>query len=119
MITEPRKIANMFADMVCIWGLGSPLSETLNHDQRESLAQTIDRRLEEMIGGGLQLPPVISTGFLYVMDATGQRHTLTMDMAHSLKVCSCVRYDMIFILHLLKFSAIYRRSQSFILPRTA
>jgi len=82
-----------------VFGASEVPSEALNHDQRESLAQTIDRKLEEMIGSGLQLPPVISTGFLYVMDATGRCHTLTMDMAHSLEVCSYVRYDMIFTLH--------------------
>ena len=84
-------------------------AKVLNHGQRETVTQTIDRRLEETIGR-LQLPPVISTGFLYVMDATGRRHTLTMDMAHSFEVCSCIRYDMIFILYSLKFSAIYRSS---------
>jgi len=61
--------------------------EALNHSQRETLAQTI---------GHLRLPPTISTGFLYVMDAAGQRHTLTMDMAHSFQVCSCVRNVMIY-----------------------
>ena len=80
--------------------------EALNHGQRETVAQTIDRKLQEMIGGCLQLPPVFSTGFLYVMDATGRRHTLTMDMAHSFEVCLCVKYNMIFTLHLLKISAI-------------
>jgi len=85
-----------------VFGASEVPSEALNHNQREYLAQTIDRKLEDMIGSGLQLPPVISTGFLYVIDATGRRHTLTMDMAHSLKVCSYVRYLMIFILRLLK-----------------
>ena len=66
-------------------------------------------RMDETIGR-FQLPPIISTGFLYVMDATGRRHILTMDMAHSFEVCSCVRSDMVFILHLLKFPAIYRSS---------
>ena len=83
-------------------------TEALSRSQRETLAQT--RRLEEMIGDGLQLPPTISTGFLYVMDATGRRHTLTMDMAHSFEVCLCVRYELIFMLYLLKISAIYRSS---------
>ncbi|KIM45584.1 hypothetical protein M413DRAFT_442249 [Hebeloma cylindrosporum] len=52
---------------------------------RETHAQTINinTRLVEMIAGGLHLPPRISTGLLYVMDATGRRHTLTMDIAHS------------------------------------
>ena len=77
--------------------------EALKHGQRETVAQTIDRRLREMIGVHLQLPPVISPGFLYVMDATGRRQTLTMDMAHSFEVCLYVGYDIIFILHLLKF----------------
>lgn len=48
-------------------------------------AQTNDRRmerLEEMIGR-LQLPPVVSVGFIYIMDATGRRHELTMNMARS------------------------------------
>ena len=72
-----------------------------------------------MMGSRLRLPPVISTGFIYVMDATGQRHTLTIDMAHSFEVCLCVRYDLIFILHLLKFPAIYHGSESFISPRAA
>ena len=63
-----------------------------------------------MIGDRLHLPPVISTGFLYVMDATGRHHTVTMDMAHSLEVCLCARYDTIFILYLLKCPAIYRSS---------
>ena len=89
---------------MCFGSWKSP--EALNHGQRETVAQTIDRRLQEMIGGHLQLPPVISAGFLYIMDATGRRHTLTMDMAHSFEVCLCVRYDMIFILHLLKILAI-------------
>jgi hypothetical protein len=92
-------------------------TEALNHGQRETLGQT--RRLEEMIGDRLQLPPIISTGFLYVMDATGRQHTLTMDMAHSLEVCSCPRYVMLFVLHLWKFPAIYRSSQDFIFPRAA
>jgi hypothetical protein len=105
MGTEPRQLADMIADVVRVLGLRSPQPEALNHGQRESLVQTIDRRLEETIGR-LQLPPVISTGFLYVMDATGQRHTLTMDMARSFEVCLCIRYDKIFILCLLKFPAI-------------
>jgi hypothetical protein len=62
-------------------------TEALKRGQRETVAQTIDKRLEEIVGDRLQLPPAISTGFLYVMDATGRRHTVTMDMAHSLKVC--------------------------------
>jgi hypothetical protein len=82
-------------------------TEILNHGQRESVTQTIDRRLEETIGR-LQLPPVISTGFLYAMDATSRRHTLTMDMAHSFEVRLRVRYDMIFILYSLKFTAALR-----------
>ena len=79
--------------------------EGLNHCQRESLSLTIDKRVKEMISR-LHLPPVISTGFLYVMDATGRRHTLTMDMTHSFEVCPCVRYCIICILYLFKFPAI-------------
>ena len=86
-----------------IWA--SEVPGALTYGQRETVAQTIDRRLEEMIGR-LQLPPIISTGFVYVMDATGQRYMLTMDMTHSFEVCSYVKYGMIFILHLLKFPAI-------------
>ena len=85
---------------MCFGSRKSP--EALSHSQRETVAKTIDRKLEEMMGGRFQLPPVISTGFLYVMDATGRRHMLTMDMAHSFEVCLCVGYDMISILHLLK-----------------
>ncbi|KIM42531.1 hypothetical protein M413DRAFT_444254 [Hebeloma cylindrosporum] len=49
---------------------------------RETQAETI-RRLEEMIDVRLQLPPHISTPLLYVMDATGRQHKLTMDVAQS------------------------------------
>ena len=94
-------MADMFANMVCDLGLRSPLT----YGQWEPVAQTIDRRLEEMIGR-LQLPPIILTGFLYVMDATGQRYMLMMDMMHSFEVCSYIKYGMILILHLLKFPAI-------------
>ena len=80
-------------------------AKALNHCQRETLALAIDRRLEEMIGR-LQLPSVISMGFLYVIDAAGRRHVLTMNMAHSYEVCSSVRYDIIITLHLLNFQAI-------------
>jgi len=94
MGTEPREMADIFADVVCVFG-SQKFPEVLNQGQWETAAQTIDRRLEEIIGTRLQLPPIISTGFLYVMDATGRRHTLTMDMAHSLEVCLCVRCNMI------------------------
>ena len=116
MGTEPREIADMLADVVRL-SFESPLPEALNHHQRETIAQTIDRRLEEMMGH-LQ-PSVISTGFLYVMDATGRRHTVTMDMAHSFEVCSCIRYDMVFVLRSSKSSAIYRSSSSLIFARAA
>ena len=63
--------------------------------------------IEEMMGRlPLPLPPTISMGFLYVMDATGRCHTLPMEMAHSFEVCSYVNYDTTFILHSLKFAAI-------------
>jgi hypothetical protein len=82
----PRHCGYVCRRGMCFGPRNSP--EALNHGQRETIVQTIDRRLEEMIGDRLQLPPVISTGLLHVMDATGRRHTVTMDMAHSFEVCS-------------------------------
>ena len=105
----PRNRGYVCRRGMCFGPRKSP--EALNHGQRETVVQTIDRRLEEMIGSRLvQLSLVISTGLLHVMDATGRRHTVTMDMAHSYEVCSCARYDMIFFFHLLKFPATYRSS---------
>ena len=72
MGTEPREMADIFADMVCIFG-SQKFPEALNQGQWETAAQTIDRRLEEIIGTRLQLPPIILTGFLYVMDANMQQ----------------------------------------------
>jgi len=100
------------------FGPQKSLPEALNHGQRETIAQTIDKKLEEMIGR-LPLPPVVSTGFLHVMDATGRRYTVPMDMAHSFEVCSCIRYDIIFVLRSLEFSAIYQSSSSFVFARRA
>ena len=48
-------------------------------------AQMNDRRLEEMMGY-LQLPRTISVGLIYIMDATGRQHALTMNMARSFEV---------------------------------
>ncbi|KAF8147889.1 hypothetical protein B0H34DRAFT_738642 [Crassisporium funariophilum] len=57
-------------------------------------AERTDRRmerLEEMISvlvqaqHRLQMPPTIAVGFIYVMDATGRNHPLTMNMAGSLQ----------------------------------
>jgi len=48
-------------------------------------AQMNDRRLEEMMGHS-QLPKTISVGLIYVMDATGRQHELTMNMARSFEV---------------------------------
>ena len=104
----PRNCGYVCRHGTC-FGPRKSLPEALNHRQRETLAQIIDRRLEEAIGC-LKLPSVISTGFLYVMDAAGQHHKVTMDMAHSFEVCLCVRYAIFFFLHLLKFPAIYRSS---------
>jgi hypothetical protein len=99
MTDEPRLLQNRGHVGMCFWAKSqmqkSP--EARNHFQQETLVQMMGR---------LHLPPIISTGFLYVMDATGQRHMLTMDMAHSFNVCSCTRYNMILILHLLKLPAI-------------
>ena len=105
MVPELREIADMFADLVCVLGLGSPLPEALKHSQRETVAQTIDRRLRETIGR-LQLPFIISTGFLYVIDAIGRHHTLMMDMVHSVEVCSYVKCGVICILHSFELAAI-------------
>ena len=65
--------------LVCFWGQSQLWKslKALNYWQWETLAKMI---------GHLQLPPIISTGFLYMMDATGRPHTVTMDMAHSLEV---------------------------------
>jgi len=57
----------------------------MNNSQLEIHTQTIDRRLEEMMGH-LQLPPTISMGFVYVVDATARRHPLSMNMARSFEV---------------------------------
>ncbi|KDR68142.1 hypothetical protein GALMADRAFT_161217 [Galerina marginata CBS 339.88] len=60
----------------------------------ENYAERTDRRmerLEEMIGVFVQaqyrsqMPPIISVDFIYVMDATGRKHPLTMNMASSLE----------------------------------
>ena len=105
MVPELHEIADMFADLVCVLGLRSPLPEALKHGQRETVAQTIDRRLRETIGH-LQLPFIISTGFLYVIDAIGRHHTLMMDMAHSVEVCSYIKCGVICILHSFELAAI-------------
>ena len=47
------------------------------------------------------------------MQQGDRRHTATMDMTHSYEVCSCIRYDMFFVFHSLKLSAIYRSSSNF------
>jgi ribosomal protein L37AE/L43A len=46
-------------------------------------AKTMDRRLEEMMGRYSNIPRTISVGFIYIMDATGRQHELTMNMARS------------------------------------
>ncbi|KDR68146.1 hypothetical protein GALMADRAFT_146629 [Galerina marginata CBS 339.88] len=60
----------------------------------EDYAERTDRRmerLEEMIDVLVQaqyrsqMPPTVSVGFIYVMDATGRKHPLTMNMAGSLE----------------------------------
>jgi len=45
MGTEPREIADMFADVVCVLEIGPrKSSEAPNHGQREIVVQIIDRR---------------------------------------------------------------------------
>ena len=70
-----------------------------------------------MMGG----PLAVTTRYLdrvLICNACNRRHMLTMDMAHSFRVCSYVRCNMILGLHLLEFPAIYHSSQSFIFPRS-
>ena len=53
----------------------------------EIQAKMNDRKLEEMMGPGhSNLPRTISVGFIYIMDATGRHHELTMNMARSFDV---------------------------------
>ena len=60
-----------------------------NKLQMEVHAQLNDRRLEEMMGRS-QLPRTISVGLVYIMDATGRQHELTMNMARSFEVWICI-----------------------------
>ncbi|KIM35191.1 hypothetical protein M413DRAFT_14710 [Hebeloma cylindrosporum] len=55
--------------------------------QMDIHAQMNDRRLEEMMGR-LQLPRTVSVGLVYIMDATGRQHALTMNMARSFEQLS-------------------------------
>jgi len=48
-------------------------------------------RLQEMMGH-LPLPSTVSVGLVYIMDATGRCHELTMNMARSFEVRLLVRY---------------------------
>ena len=59
-----------------------------------------DRRLEEMMGHS-QLPRTISVGLIYIMDATGRQHALTMNMARSFEVWFCIAmyYNLSYLLN--------------------
>jgi len=61
-------------------------------------------RLEEVLRRP-QLPPTISMGFLNVIDATGRYHPLSMNMARSFKVSSCIS-STTFLFYLLNYEAI-------------
>ena len=64
--------------------------------QIESHAQTTDRRIEKIeedmrvvmafLGGSPQIPTRVSIGFIYLVDATGQKHPVPMNMALSFEV---------------------------------
>ena len=54
-------------------------------------AKMNDRRLEEMMGHS-QLPRTVSMGLIYIMDATGRQHELTMNMARSLEAWFRIKY---------------------------
>jgi len=70
MGTEPREIADMFADVVCVLEIGPrKSSEALNHGQREIVVQIID---QSSTGDDRRPLTVILTGLLHVMDATGR-----------------------------------------------
>ena len=77
-------------------------AEALNDLQLKNYAETNDRRMErlqEMMRVIIQaqycsqLPPDISMSFIYVLDATGRKHPLTINMAGSLEVCFCIYSD--------------------------
>jgi len=63
-----------------------------NKLQMEVHVQMNDRRLEEVMGHSHPLPRTISMGLVYIMDATGRQHELTMNMARSLEVWFRIEY---------------------------
>ena len=67
------------------------LQNILQLDIHAQINHRMVESLQEMMGH-LPLPSAVSVGLVYIMDATGRCHELTMNMARSFEVRLLVRY---------------------------